>query len=191
MLSKQDKIRQKEDYKHFQQWMAGSHEKPFRLTHRENYHACSVLLHTPALVIWFNLRHLIMYLISRLPWSPVKIFFFRLMGVKIGKNVYIAPWVVLDPMFPNLIELKDNCFLGVGCCLITHEYTTTGFRVGKVSIGDGTVLGAYSIVRSQVTIGRFVNTGLGCVVFHDIPDGMTAIGNPARYDTKTKITCDI
>jgi len=188
MLSKQDKIRQKEDYQQFQEWMTGSHEKPFKLTHRENYHACSVLYHTLALKIWFNLRHFIMYLISRLPWSPIKIFLYRLMGVKIGKNVYIAPWVILDAMFPNLIELQDNCFLGVGCTLITHEYNTTGFRIGKVCIGAGTVIGAFSIIRSGVSIGRFVNTGLGSVVIHDIPDGMIAIGNPARYDTKTKVT---
>jgi acetyltransferase-like isoleucine patch superfamily enzyme len=191
MLSKQDRIRQKEDYQLFQEWMAGSHEKPFKLTHRENYHACSVILHTPALEIGFNLRHLLMFLISRIAWSPLKIFFFRLMGVKIGKNVYIAPWVVLDAMFPSLIELQDNCFLGVGCVLITHEYTTTGFRIGRVRIGAGTVIGAFTIIRSQVSIGRAVNTGLGSVVFHDIPDGMTAIGNPARYETKTKVTCEV
>lgn len=188
MLSKQDKIRQKEDYQQFEEWMAGSHDKPFKLTHRENYHACSVLYHTLSLKIWFNLRHFIMYLISRLPWSPIKIILYRFMGVKIGKNVYIAPWVILDAMFPSLIEIQDNCFLGVGCTLITHEYNTTGFRIGKVCIGAGTVIGAFSIIRSGVSIGRFVNTGLGSVVIHDIPDGMIAMGNPARYDTKTKVT---
>jgi acetyltransferase-like isoleucine patch superfamily enzyme len=102
------------------------------------------------------------------------------MGVKIGKGVYIAPWVFLDGMFPHLIELEDGCFLGGGCKLLTHENTADRFRIGRVRIGTNSVIGAFSIIRSGVSIGCQVTTGLGSVVVKDIPDGRIAIGNPAR-----------
>lgn len=191
MLNEQDKHQRQQDIRMLKTWLQGPHDKPCLLPHRQAYHVCSVLFPTLFSNAWFHLRHFMMFLISRLPWSAPKVFLFRRMGVRIGKGVYIAPWVILDAMFPRLIELGDHCFLGVGCTLITHEYSTRGFRIAPVRVGCGSVLGAFSIVRGGVTIGRFVNTGLGSVVFHDIPDEKTAVGNPARYDCATKVPCEL
>lgn len=190
-MNEQDRIKQQEDINLVKDWWRGPQDKALVLPHNPAYDVCSVVFPTLISTLWYHLRHFLMYLISRLPWSTPKVFLYRRMGVKIGKGVYIAPWVVLDAMFPSLIELEDNCFLGAGCILITHEFNTRGFRIGKVRVGSGSVLGAFSMVRSGVNIGRFVNTGLGSVVFHDVPDGKTAIGNPARYDTVTKVACEV
>jgi acetyltransferase-like isoleucine patch superfamily enzyme len=191
MLNEQERLQQQADLQLLKEWWEGSHDRALVLPHHPSYDICTVIFPTLTASLWYHLRHFLMYLINRLPWSSIKICLYRRMGVKIGKGVYIAPWVVLDAMFPNLIELEDNCFLGGGCILLTHEYTTRGFRIGRVRIGAGSVIGAFSIVRSGVSIGRSVNTGLGSVVFHDIPDEKTAIGNPARYETRTQVTCEI
>jgi sugar O-acyltransferase (sialic acid O-acetyltransferase NeuD family) len=51
---------------------------------------------------------------------------------------------------------------------------------GNVTIGRGSFVGAGSVVRQGITIGDHVMIGAGSVVVKDIPDGLTAMGNPAR-----------
>jgi acetyltransferase-like isoleucine patch superfamily enzyme len=119
-------------------------------------------------------------IVNAIPISILKVLLYRLLGVKIGKGVYIAPEVLIDPLYPWLIELGDDCFLGMGCKVFTHEYTATDFRIGRVRIGRGSVIGAYSIIRSGVTIGEKVTVGFNSYVNKDVRDGEIVGGVPAR-----------
>jgi serine acetyltransferase len=51
---------------------------------------------------------------------------------------------------------------------------------GTVSIGEATLMGAGSTVIQKCVIGAFVIVGAGAVVVTDLPDGVTAVGVPAR-----------
>jgi acetyltransferase EpsM len=51
---------------------------------------------------------------------------------------------------------------------------------GNVEIGEGTHIGAGAVVIPNLKIGRWCKIGAGTVVIRDIPDGVTAVGNPAR-----------
>jgi len=180
MLSERDTLRRKAEADALKAWWAGPRDRPFVLPRHEEYDVCTVLFPTPASDIRFSLRYFVMAVIAKLPWSAPKVFLYRRMGVKIGPDVYIAPGVFLDAFYPWLIELEDRVFLGMGCRLFTHEITAGYFRIGRVRVGRGSVIGAGSIVRCGVTIGRGVTTGFSSVVVKDVPDGQTVGGVPAR-----------
>jgi acyl-[acyl carrier protein]--UDP-N-acetylglucosamine O-acyltransferase len=50
---------------------------------------------------------------------------------------------------------------------------------GHVTVGDRTFVGAGTVVRDEVRIGRDCLVGLGSVVVRDLPDGVRAYGCPA------------
>lgn len=58
---------------------------------------------------------------------------------------------------------------------------------GGVCIGNSTYLGMGSLIREGLKIGDNSVVGMGSVVFSDIPDGVVAVGNPARVVKKNDI----
>lgn len=179
MLNETEISENKEIIQALKKWMQSNKAEPY-IFRKKNCKIIALLFPLLFLRIKFHLSYFFMWLISKIPWSPVKVSFFRLMGVKIGNGVYIAPWVFLDGMYPHLIELEDGCVLGGGCRILTHESTASEFRIGRVRIGANSVIGAFSVVRCGVSVGSNVTTGIGSVILKDIPDNRTAIGNPAR-----------
>jgi len=125
------------------------------------------------------LRYMLLKLAAVLP-CRLKVSFYRALGMKVGRDVCISPGVVIDPLFPQLIELEDSVCLGMGCRLLTHDYTATAFRVGRIHIGKGSVVGAYSTVIAGVTIGSKVTVGGMSFVNSDVQDGLTVGGVPAK-----------
>jgi acetyltransferase-like isoleucine patch superfamily enzyme len=49
-----------------------------------------------------------------------------------------------------------------------------------VSVGEGSLIGANTVIKPGVIIGSNVTIGAGSVVLRDILDGETWGGNPAR-----------
>ncbi len=180
MRNESDKAQLPADREMLKQWLTGDRSTPLLLPRREAYPATAVLFPSLGSHIWFHTRYVLMTLIGKLPWSRVKVVLYRGMKMKIGPDVYIAPWVFFDGMFPNLIELEDGCFIGGGCKILAHEQNRAGFRIGRVRIGAQSIIGAFSIVRGGVSIGAGATTGMGSVVCKDVPAGRVALGNPAR-----------
>ncbi len=105
-------------------------------------------------------------------------------GLKVGKNVYIFQDVEIDPGYPFLIEIGDNCRISKGVVILAHDATT--FKdigvtlVAPVKILEGTFIGTRAIILPGVTIGPRAMVAAGSVVNRDIPEGKAAAGNPAR-----------
>ena len=150
------------------------------MTRSEEYCDCDVFL--PTLASQAGLVFCIVILgISRLlPPGAAKAAVLRWTGMRIGRNVYVSPGVVIDPLWPCLIEIGDGVILGEGCRLMTHEYSATEFRAGRIRIGDRSVIGAGATVRSGVTVGRRVTVGCNSFVNADVADDQTVGGVPAR-----------
>jgi len=85
--------------------------------------------------------------------------------VKIGNNVYIQPHVCIG----------HDCSIGENCVLSSFV-----FMGGSVIIGNETYIAPNSSIRDRITVGSQCIIGMGSIVMRYIPDGMIAMGNPAR-----------
>ena len=106
------------------------------------------------------------------------------MGMVVGKNFKRLNGVILDPSHCWLIEIGDDVTMAPRVHILCHDASTKTFlnytKIGRVTIGSNVFIGAESVVLPGVTIGNNVVIGAGSIVTHDIPDGMVAMGNPAR-----------
>lgn len=102
--------------------------------------------------VFYYLRHIATRVTQFIDYSPIKIFLYRLIGFKIGKGVYISPDVILDSQFPKFLEIGDYVVLGWGAKIFAHDYNGIVYRIGRVKIGTGTVIGGFSFIRAGVNI---------------------------------------
>lgn len=117
-------------------------------------------------------------------------------NVKVGKNVWIGPYTLLDGV-KNEIEIGDWCTIGTGTLIFTHDstkyYLTSGkqeFNHGKVVIGNNTQIGSMSMISYGVVIGHHCLIGANSFVKDNIPDYSIAVGNPAKIIGKVIIEED-
>ena len=50
-----------------------------------------------------------------------------------------------------------------------------------MKVGEGTFIGANSVIKQGVTIGKNVVIGAGSVIIKDIEDNKKVVGNPQRF----------
>ncbi len=118
----------------------------------------------------------------------------RKRGVKIGENCHISPYVLIDLVYPELVEIGENVTVGSNSMIFAHVNPTTneflkshGYprTVKPVVVKNGAIISVGCIIIAGVTIGENAMVGAGSVVTTDIPDNCIAIGNPARVIKKT------
>jgi acetyltransferase-like isoleucine patch superfamily enzyme len=51
---------------------------------------------------------------------------------------------------------------------------------GECIVGDNSYIGMGALIKEGIKIGSNTIVGMGSVVYSDIPDGVIALGNPAR-----------
>lgn len=114
------------------------------------------------------------------PSLKLKNILYRLIGVKVGKNVSFGLMAMVDIFYPNLITIGDNTILGYNCTLLCHEFLIREYRTGNVVIGKNVMIGANATVLPGVIIGDGAVIGAGAVVTKDVPPNARAFGVPAR-----------
>jgi acetyltransferase-like isoleucine patch superfamily enzyme len=114
-------------------------------------------------------------------------------GVNIGKNCHFCPYVQIDLIYPQLVNIGDNVTLGANCMIFAHMNPTANLflktgeykrKVEPVTIKSGAVLTPGSIVMAGITIGENSIVSPGSVVTQDVPDYCVVVGNPARVIKK-------
>lgn len=127
------------------------------------------------------------------PFAPrlMRPWLIRRMGAKVGKNVFIGDHVIIDLNHANLISLDDFAHITGGCRLLCHQRDLTnykvgdnaaecGYKLGKIHIGKGCMIGMTTMIMPGVTIGDGAIVGAGSLVTKDVPAWTIATGRPAR-----------
>jgi len=117
-------------------------------------------------------------LLRLLNGGKIKNALYRLFGAHIGDDVFIAPDVYFDDVFPELVSIEDGCIIGEGTLILAHEFTIKHARFGRVHIEKQAVIGANSILRSGVTIGKYSIIAMDTLVNKDIPPNEIVGGIP-------------
>ena len=127
-------------------------------------------------------------------------------GVTIGVDCEVGPFAHLragadlrdSAAIGNFVEVKQSVLHGgakakhltylgdaevgaganVGAGTITANYD--GRKKHRTVIGEGARIGSNTVLVAPVRVGARAVTGAGAVVLHDVPDGTTVVGVPAR-----------
>jgi acetyltransferase-like isoleucine patch superfamily enzyme len=100
--------------------------------------------------------------------------------MKVGDQTSFALMVMLDVMFPEKISVGKNTVIGYNTTILAHEYLIKEYRLGAVEIGDEVLIGANSTILPGVTIGDGAIVSAGTLVHKDVPAGAFVGGNPMR-----------
>lgn len=107
----------------------------------------------------------------------------------IGAGVEIAPGTLLAPgaVATTRARIGAHCIMNVkasvshDCVVEDYCNINPGATIcGDVQLGAGCYVGAGAVVVEKRKIGAWTVIGAGSVVTHDLPDGVTAVGVPAR-----------
>ena len=115
----------------------------------------------------------------------------RKMGCHVGKNTFFGDYVRMDTSYADMIYIGDYTHVTSGCRLLCHQRDLTdycvgdnaaslGYKTGEIHIGKGVMVGMETIIMPGVTIGDGAIVGAGSIVTRDIPAWTIATGRPAR-----------
>lgn len=115
----------------------------------------------------------------------------RRIGCHVGKNVFIGDYVRIDLNHANLIYIDDYAHVTAGCRLLCHQRdlkdyhigdnaAKAGYRLGEIHIGKGVMVGMETMIMPGVAIGDGAIIGARSIVLTNIPQYTIAMGAPAK-----------
>jgi acetyltransferase-like isoleucine patch superfamily enzyme len=133
------------------------------------------------LILWKPLRKFLnVVIIPNIPFTKLRVSLYRVIGYRIGKNVFIGMKCYLDDVDPKFITIGDNVVISYEVKFAVHglnqSHTPIHLEKGAY-IGMGAILVAG---KNGITIGEKAVIGAGSVVTSSIPAGGIAVGVPAR-----------
>ena len=111
--------------------------------------------------------------------------------VKVGKNTWIGPFVILDGS--GGLTIGEHCSISSGVQIYSHDsinWAITGgsstIEYAKTQIGDNCYIGPNTIISKGVSIGDRCIIGSNSLVLSNIPSNSKAVGSPVRIISNTK-----
>ena len=124
-------------------------------------------------------------------WCPFvggRLFLYRGMGIRIGRDVFVGFGVEFDTNHSELIEIGDHVTISHRCIVASHMATDVATplqavyppRAAPVRIRDGAWICVGAILLPGVTVGESAVVAAGAVVTQDVPPATLVAGVPAR-----------
>jgi len=131
---------------------------------------------------WKVVKNFVVIQLARYtPFLGMKNWLYRtFLKMKVGEQTSFALMVMLDVMFPEKISVGRNTVIGYNTTILAHEYLIKEYRLGFVEIGSEVMIGANSTILPGVTIGDGAIVSAGTLVHKDVPPGCFVGGNPMR-----------
>ena len=121
--------------------------------------------------------------------SPLLNTYYRLLGVKVNRNVYLG---AIELVAADLISIGANTSINDRASLVGYEIVDGRLNIGNVTIGrdcfvgSNTMLGLHTQLADRSRIGDLSYLGNGLT----IPTGEAWIGSPAKLDHHTSSQID-
>jgi len=133
------------------------------------------------LIMWKPLRkYLNVVIIPNVPFSNLRVILYRLIGFKIGKNVFIGMKCYLDDVAIDKMTIEDNVTISYGCYFACHG---KGQKHTQILIKKGAYIGMRCNILSGkegIVIGEKSIIGAGSLVNKNVQAGVTAMGIPLK-----------
>ena len=131
------------------------------------------------------------WLLSPIAPRKLRPWLLRKIGAKVGKNVFIGSKVWIDTGHTNMLVIEDHVHIAGECTLLFHQrnlsdyhigddYAKLGYKVENVHLKKGCLIGQRTMIMPGVTIGEGSIIGAYSLVTKDIPDWTIATGRPAK-----------
>ncbi|MBQ0110308.1 MAG: acyltransferase [Oscillospiraceae bacterium] len=128
-------------------------------------------------------------IVPYLIFNSWRIFFYRLCGYRIGKNVFIGMRCYLDDLEPKMFTVEDNVTISYGVFFACHGKNQGHY---PITVKEGAYIGMRANIISKnaeggkdgVTIGKNAIVGACALVNRNVPDGATAVGIPCKIIEK-------
>ena len=111
--------------------------------------------------------------------------------VVVGRNTWIGPFTILDGS--GGLVIGDFCSISAGVQIYTHDSVQWALSAGEAEyekastgIGNNCYLGPNVVVAKGVTIGDGCVIGAKSLVLKDLPAGSKAYGTPCRIVGNTQ-----
>lgn len=105
--------------------------------------------------------------------------------VQVGSKTWIGPFVVLDGS--GGLTIGSNCSISAGVQIYSHDSVawavtagTAPYEHASTHIGNNCYIGPNAVIAKGVRIGDGSIIGANSLVLHDVPAGSKAVGSPCR-----------
>jgi len=119
----------------------------------------------------------------------------KVIGANVGKNVFIGSNVWIDSGHADMLILEDHVHIAGETTLLCHQrnltnysvgddYAKLGYKIAEINLKKGCLIGQRAMIMPGVTIGEGAIVGAYSLVTKDIPAWTIATGRPAKVVKK-------
>lgn len=139
-----------------------------------------------AMKLFFR-RMICLKLANLCPFVSGRVWLYRMMGVRIGRDVYVGFDLEIDTNHSELIEIGDHVTISHRCILSSHMATSCDTPLRKlypdsaapIQIGSGAWICTGATILQGVRVGDNAVVAAGAVVTRDVEAGIVVAGVPA------------